>query len=511
MAYADKRAGQRLESMSARFASWERRYPPRDDGTGWDRATVVAIHARARRLEADVCALAATPRPGSGAWLDRTRDPGRTRRRARDRPAIRRRDRGRRRPPRGRRRAGPRRIGRVPPEGASMTDDVVPVALFHGDDAFGLEREARAFGERDRGRLGHGLAHGPASRRVAPRGRGRREGRASSSRASRPARSSVTGRSSSWPTRRRWRGPRLRGHAPVRDRQRRRGQRPRAPLARQRHGQAACGVRGAGSPSRRSAARSSRVDLPRDMVSLDPAAGPLARRPARRPGRAGARRAGSARSRRAATSTDARSRPGGRRAGEARAVPSGRGRDRRGRGGVVAERLPASLFAPRRRRRRTACAGRRQVARPGAAATTPPPVLVARIHRRLHDIVIAHDLAARAASRRSRSRGRSDGCPRSRRPRARPTDERDGRPDLGKVEWRVDRLLDEARRWTDEELAGALDGLLAADAAMKGERSASERANVSSWRSGSSSASRSAEDRGVPRVAVSRPGGRRAP
>ena len=43
------------------------------------------------------------------------------------------------------------------------------------------------------------------------------------------------------------------------------------------------------------------------------------------------------------------------------------------------------------------------------------------------------------------------------------------------MEWRVDRILDEARRWTDDELAGALDGLLAADAAMKGERSASER------------------------------------
>ena len=44
------------------------------------------------------------------------------------------------------------------------------------------------------------------------------------------------------------------------------------------------------------------------------------------------------------------------------------------------------------------------------------------------------------------------------------------------MEWRVDRILDEARRWTDDELAAALDGLLTADAAMKGERSSSERA-----------------------------------
>ena len=60
VAYADKRAGQHLESMDARFASWERRYPPRSDGTGWDRATVAAIRERAERLEVGVCAVAAT-------------------------------------------------------------------------------------------------------------------------------------------------------------------------------------------------------------------------------------------------------------------------------------------------------------------------------------------------------------------------------------------------------------------------------------------------------------------
>jgi hypothetical protein len=53
VAYADKRAGQRLESMDARFASWRRRYP-----TGSDRVTAATVWARAARLEADVCRAA---------------------------------------------------------------------------------------------------------------------------------------------------------------------------------------------------------------------------------------------------------------------------------------------------------------------------------------------------------------------------------------------------------------------------------------------------------------------
>jgi hypothetical protein len=50
VAYADKRAGQRLESMAARFASWERRYP-----NGWSAAEGAAVRARAADLEAEVC------------------------------------------------------------------------------------------------------------------------------------------------------------------------------------------------------------------------------------------------------------------------------------------------------------------------------------------------------------------------------------------------------------------------------------------------------------------------
>jgi hypothetical protein len=58
VAYADKRAGQRLESMEERFASWRRRYP----GT-WGAGVVALVEARARDLERDVC-FAAGVSPG---------------------------------------------------------------------------------------------------------------------------------------------------------------------------------------------------------------------------------------------------------------------------------------------------------------------------------------------------------------------------------------------------------------------------------------------------------------
>jgi hypothetical protein len=61
VAYADKRASQRLESLDARFARWRRRHPARVvDGrlTGWDEATYRSIRGRAGRLEADVCRAA---------------------------------------------------------------------------------------------------------------------------------------------------------------------------------------------------------------------------------------------------------------------------------------------------------------------------------------------------------------------------------------------------------------------------------------------------------------------
>lgn len=65
VAYADKRAGQRLESMDARFASWRQRYPlgPVREGhrgtvAGWDEAALATVRTRAARLEADVCRAA---------------------------------------------------------------------------------------------------------------------------------------------------------------------------------------------------------------------------------------------------------------------------------------------------------------------------------------------------------------------------------------------------------------------------------------------------------------------
>lgn len=53
VAYADKRAGQRLSAMAARFASWDRRYPG-----GWPGETPGVAWANARRLEVRVCELA---------------------------------------------------------------------------------------------------------------------------------------------------------------------------------------------------------------------------------------------------------------------------------------------------------------------------------------------------------------------------------------------------------------------------------------------------------------------
>jgi hypothetical protein len=61
VAYADKRAGQHIESMDARFASWRRRYPILDDAdraAGWEDADLSTVRARADRLEADVCRAA---------------------------------------------------------------------------------------------------------------------------------------------------------------------------------------------------------------------------------------------------------------------------------------------------------------------------------------------------------------------------------------------------------------------------------------------------------------------
>jgi len=85
VAYADKRAGQKLEPMAARFGSWIRRYPPEEraaptgGGNGWSAETVAAVRRRAGELETRVCALAGVA-PGDVrrlAWTARAFDRAR--------------------------------------------------------------------------------------------------------------------------------------------------------------------------------------------------------------------------------------------------------------------------------------------------------------------------------------------------------------------------------------------------------------------------------------------------
>ena len=58
VAYADKRAGQRLLSTAGRFAEWSRRYPESADGRGPGGADAATVQRRAARLESAACALA---------------------------------------------------------------------------------------------------------------------------------------------------------------------------------------------------------------------------------------------------------------------------------------------------------------------------------------------------------------------------------------------------------------------------------------------------------------------
>ena len=67
VAYADKRGAQHLESMSDRFASWRRRYPPgsgvpvkRTGKAAWTEETMRLVERRARALELEVCRAAGT-------------------------------------------------------------------------------------------------------------------------------------------------------------------------------------------------------------------------------------------------------------------------------------------------------------------------------------------------------------------------------------------------------------------------------------------------------------------
>ena len=58
VAYADKRAGQRLVPMVGRFADWTRRYPEGADWHGWTGVEAAIVRRRAARLESAACARA---------------------------------------------------------------------------------------------------------------------------------------------------------------------------------------------------------------------------------------------------------------------------------------------------------------------------------------------------------------------------------------------------------------------------------------------------------------------
>ena len=77
VAYADRRARQRLVSVDDRFATWRRRHPG-----SWDADTEGDVRRRAGRLEDVVCEAAGDP-PGGGAApaLDGRRVQGRAQRR----------------------------------------------------------------------------------------------------------------------------------------------------------------------------------------------------------------------------------------------------------------------------------------------------------------------------------------------------------------------------------------------------------------------------------------------
>jgi hypothetical protein len=62
VSYADKRAGQRLETMADRFASWARRYPPGERASrtrgSWTVETVELVRRRSEEIERLVCDMA---------------------------------------------------------------------------------------------------------------------------------------------------------------------------------------------------------------------------------------------------------------------------------------------------------------------------------------------------------------------------------------------------------------------------------------------------------------------
>ena len=85
--------------------------------------------------------------------------------------------------------------------------------------------------------------------------------------------------------------------------------------------------------------------------------------------------------------------------------------------------------------------------------TTPPPVLVAVLHRRIRDLILAGDLNREGATPPQLMKALNS-----------------------KSEWAINKLIKQARGWSPAELDAALEGVLALDAATKGpdERAMSE-------------------------------------
>ena len=85
--------------------------------------------------------------------------------------------------------------------------------------------------------------------------------------------------------------------------------------------------------------------------------------------------------------------------------------------------------------------------------TTPPPVLVAVLHRRIRDLIIAGDLSREGATPPQLMKALNS-----------------------KSEWAINKLIKQARGWPPADLEGALEGVLELDAATKGpdERAMSE-------------------------------------
>jgi len=135
VAYADKRAGQRLVPMAARFAEWTRRYPEGAEWHGWTGEEADSVRRRARGSSGGMCVCRVTPAAVRRlAWTGRALAAARLRSRARSLPAA-------------RSLTGARDVAAP---GTTREPAGAPIGYFWGDDGYGLEAEAAALAARSR-------------------------------------------------------------------------------------------------------------------------------------------------------------------------------------------------------------------------------------------------------------------------------------------------------------------------------------------------------------------------